>query len=120
VVDRLLASLEPAECERILDNGTTLFEIELPAVGTFVPDPDRMRASGVPLTVAVGAVNRGTWFDAAAAWLAKGNGADRVELPGGRVGFVNHPEQFVELLARLAGPNRPHGHPGRALYEEGP
>ena len=45
-----------------------------------------MRASGVPLTVAVGAENRDTWYGAAAAWLAEGTGADLVELPGGHGG----------------------------------
>jgi hypothetical protein len=57
-------------------------------------------ASGVPLTVIVGADNRDTWFDAAAAWLAEGTGADRVELPRGHVGFYSHPDAFLDLLRR--------------------
>ena len=100
LVDRLFASIDPAERDRMLDNGAVLFPIELPVFAAFVPDRERMRASGVPLTVIVGADNRDTWFDAVAAWLAQGTGADRVELPGGHVGFYSHPDAFLDLLRR--------------------
>jgi hypothetical protein len=56
----------------------------------------------VPLTVVAGEQSRDTWFGAAAAWLAEGTGADRVELPGGDVGFVTHPQAFVDLVRRRA------------------
>jgi pimeloyl-ACP methyl ester carboxylesterase len=95
-------SLDPTTVERILDNGTVFFPIELPVCATFVPDRERMRASGVPLTVVVGNDSRDSWFDAAATWLVEGTGADRVELPGGHVGFVSHPQEFVELVRRIA------------------
>jgi hypothetical protein len=39
----------------------------------------------------------------AAAWLAEGTGADRVELPGGHGGFVSHPQEFIELVRRIVG-----------------
>ena len=76
------------------------FPIELPAFAAFAPDREGMRSSGVPLTVAVGAENRDTWYGAAAAWLAEGTGADLVELPGGHGGFVSHPQEFIELVCR--------------------
>jgi hypothetical protein len=60
-------------------------------------------ASGVPLTVVAGAENRDTWLGAAASWLVEGTGADRVELPGGQVGFVTHPEQLVALAGGIGG-----------------
>jgi pimeloyl-ACP methyl ester carboxylesterase len=103
VVDELFASLPPAQVDMVLGNGEVFFPIELPAFAAFVPDRERMRASGVPLTVAVGADNRDTWFGAASAWLAGGTGAKLVELPGGHVGFLTHPEPFVELVRRVAG-----------------
>jgi pimeloyl-ACP methyl ester carboxylesterase len=62
VVDRVLASVPPAELDRILGNGAVLFELELPMCAGFVPDTDGMRTGGVPLTVALGAENRGTWY----------------------------------------------------------
>jgi hypothetical protein len=81
VFDQWFALAEPAERDRLLDNGAVLFPTELPWVATFVPDRDRMRASGVPLTVVAGADNRDTWFGAATTWLTEGTGFDRVELP---------------------------------------
>src|SRR6266508_6160200 len=61
-----LASTDPALRERIFGNAATFFSIELPAFAAFVPDRDRMRASGVPLTVVVGEENRDGWYGAAA------------------------------------------------------
>jgi pimeloyl-ACP methyl ester carboxylesterase len=98
VVDQVLASVPPAELERILGNGEILFELELPMYAGFVPDTDGMRAGGVPLTVVVGAENRDTWYGAAAAWLAQGTGAELVELPGGHGGLFTHPQALVELV----------------------
>jgi pimeloyl-ACP methyl ester carboxylesterase len=103
IVDELFASVPPAQRDMVLDNGAVFFPIELPAFAAFVPDRERMRASGVPLTVAVGAGNRDNWFGTASAWLADGTGAELVELPGGHAGFFDHPEAFVELVRRVAG-----------------
>jgi hypothetical protein len=100
IVDMWFQSVDPAERDRVLDNGAVLFPIEMPAVAAFVPDRDRMRASGVPLTVVMGKQNRDTWFGGAATWLAEGTRADLVELPGGHVGFITHPQAFVELVRR--------------------
>jgi pimeloyl-ACP methyl ester carboxylesterase len=101
VADQWFESLDPTDRDRILDNGVVFFPIELPAFAEFVPDREGMRASGVPLTVAVGAENRDTWYGAAAAWLAEGTGADLIELPGGHGGFVSHPQEFLELVRRI-------------------
>jgi pimeloyl-ACP methyl ester carboxylesterase len=101
VAGQWFESLDPTDRDRILDNGVVFFPIELPAFAEFVPDREGMRASGVPLTVAVGAENRDTWYGAAAAWLAEGTGADLVELPGGHGGFVSHPQEFIELVRRI-------------------
>lgn len=95
-------TLDPARLERILDNGDVFLSLELELVAGFVPDREQMRASGVPLTVAVGRENRKTWFETASRWLAEGSEADLVELPGGHVGFISHPTEFVELVRRVA------------------
>lgn len=96
-----LASTDPALRERIFGNAETFFSIELPAFATFVPDRDRLRASGVPLSVVVGEENRDGWYGAAARWLVEGTGASLVELPGGHGGFATHREEFVALVRRL-------------------
>lgn len=98
VFERWSASAEPGLRARVLGNGAVLFPIEMPWVACFVPDRAGMRASGVPLTMVTGVDSRDTWFAAAAAWLAEGTGADRVELPGGHLGFITHPEAFVQLV----------------------
>jgi pimeloyl-ACP methyl ester carboxylesterase len=96
------ASAAGAVRERMLDNGAVFLPIEVPAFAGFVPDCAAMRASGVPLTVVVGAESRGTWFDDAATWLVAGTGASRAELPGGHAGFDSHPREFIDLIRALA------------------
>ena len=96
------ASNEPAMRERMMENAAVFFEVELPAVAKFVPDGVAIRASGVPLTVVVGADNRDTWFGAAADWLVAEAGAHRGELPGGHAGFDSHPDAFVNLVRQLS------------------
>jgi pimeloyl-ACP methyl ester carboxylesterase len=93
-----LASTDPALRERFFGNAATFFAIELPAFAVFVPDRERMRASGVPLTVVVGEDNRDNWYGDTARWLVAGVGASLVELPGGHAGFETHQEEFVALV----------------------
>jgi pimeloyl-ACP methyl ester carboxylesterase len=95
------ASIDPALRERIFGNAATFFAIELPAFAAFVPDRDRLRASGVPLTVVVGEDNRDCWYGDAARWLVEGAGARLVEMPGGHGGFETHREEFVVLVRRV-------------------
>jgi pimeloyl-ACP methyl ester carboxylesterase len=97
-----LASGDPAFRERIFGNAATFFSVELPAFAAFVPDRDRMRASGVPLTVLVGDENRDGWYGAAARWLVDGAGACLVAMPGGHGGFHTHREEFLALVRRVA------------------
>ena len=97
-----IESADRASRERVLNNGAVFFAIELPALATFTPDRAGIRASGVPLTVAVGEESRGTWLEAASAWLAEGTGAELVTLPGGHAGFDTHPTEFIDLVRRIA------------------
>lgn len=96
------ASTDPALRERVFGNAATFFEVELPAFARFVPDRDRMRASGVPLTVVVGEGNRDNWYADAARWLVEGAGASLIELPGGHGGFETHRAEFVDMVRRVA------------------
>jgi pimeloyl-ACP methyl ester carboxylesterase len=95
-------SVDPEVRERVLNNGAVFFPIELPAFARFAPDRAVMRASGVPMTVVLGEESRGTFLEAAAAWLIEGTGAELVMLPGGHGGFVTHPHAFVEVVRRVA------------------
>jgi pimeloyl-ACP methyl ester carboxylesterase len=96
-------SADPDVVERVLDNGEVFFSMELPAFARYVPDAAALRASGVPLTVLIGADNRDTWFGAAAAWLTEYAGVAYAELPGGHGGFATHPTEFVATIRRLLG-----------------
>jgi len=95
------ASTEPDSRERVFDNAATFFEIELPAFAAFVPECDRLRASGVPLTVMVGEDNADGLFGAASRWLVEGTGADLIEMPGGHGGFETHQTEFVATVRRI-------------------
>jgi pimeloyl-ACP methyl ester carboxylesterase len=95
------ATVDPALRERIMANASVFFETELPPFARFTPNCPAMRAAGVPLTVVVGADDRDTWFDAAAAWVVAGTGAQRVYIPGGHAGFDSHPEAFMALIRSL-------------------
>ncbi len=100
---RQFAAAEPAALDRVLNNGAVFVPFEMMMFGAFVPNREQMRASGVPLTIVVGEESRDdTWFGDAATWLADGAGATLVTLPGGHIGFVTHPQAFVELVRRVA------------------
>ena len=100
--DAVFESLDPEVRERTVNNGSVFFELELPAFARFTPDRDRIRASGVPLTVLLGHNNRDTWLGASARWLADGTGGRLVELPGGHGGFWSHPERLAAVVRDLA------------------
>jgi pimeloyl-ACP methyl ester carboxylesterase len=102
VGDEVFESIDPGVRNRALANGAVFLQIELPAFVAFTPDRDRLRATGVPLTVLVGAQNRDNWLGATATWLAEGTGAELVELPGGHAGLWTHPEPFANLVLRIA------------------
>jgi hypothetical protein len=93
--DEAFEAIDPEVRKRLLDNVALFFSIEMPAFARFIPDRERTRASGVPLTVLVGEQNRDTWFGTAAAWLAEGTGADLVEMPGGHGGFQSNAKELV-------------------------
>ena len=99
--EKWLASTEPVFRERIFGNAATFFEVELPAFAAFVPDCDRLRASGVPLTVMVGEDNSDGLFGAASRWLVEGTDADLIEMPGGHGGFETHQTEFVATVRRI-------------------
>jgi pimeloyl-ACP methyl ester carboxylesterase len=101
------AASDREQYERVLDNGAVLLTIELPVFATFVPDRDRLRATGLSLTVVMAEEGRESWSGTASRWPAAGTGAELLELPGGHVGFLADPAGLVELLDRVAGSHMP-------------
>lgn len=102
LVDQVLGTISPRDRDRVLDNGAVFFPIELPVFASYLPDLHRVKASGVPMTVVVGEESRHGWAGATTQWLASGTGARLAKLPGGHVGFLTHPEEFVKLIRSVA------------------
>ena len=94
-------STDPELRERMFGSAATFFEVELPAFANFVPNRDRLRSSGVPMTVIVGEDNQAGWYGAAARWLVDGADASLVEMPGGHAGFETHHAEFVAMVRRI-------------------
>jgi pimeloyl-ACP methyl ester carboxylesterase len=101
---RVFASMSQPQRDRVLDNGAVFLPIELPVFASYLPDPGRVAASGVPMTVVVGEDSRNSWIGAAAEWLASQTGASLAQLPGDHIGFHTHPEEFIALIRRIDGP----------------
>jgi pimeloyl-ACP methyl ester carboxylesterase len=90
--------------ERMLDNGQVLFESEFAAFASWAPDPAAVRGLTMPVTVLAGRDSSAPAFREAAQWIARHTSADVTDVPGGHLGFVNHPDEFAAaLVATLAG-----------------
>jgi pimeloyl-ACP methyl ester carboxylesterase len=102
VADTVLGSMNREDLDRVLDNGAVFIPIELPVFASYLPDVDRMRASGVPMTVVTGVDSADGWAGAVARWLTGRTGATAVNLSGGHVGFYSNPEELVALIRDIA------------------
>ena len=104
--DQVYESLDPQLRERLLDNGSVLYEIEIAPFAAYEPSPEELTAFGVPCFVTAGAANRdpsarGHWRFEVARWLANHLGTTVVELPGGHMAYLGEPEGFAEALRPL-------------------
>jgi pimeloyl-ACP methyl ester carboxylesterase len=104
--DQVYESLDPQLRERLLDNGSVLYEIELTPFVAYEPSPDELKAFAVPSLVTAGAANRdpsarGHWRFEVAQWLAGQLGTTVAELPGGHMAYLGEPENFARALQPL-------------------
>jgi hypothetical protein len=65
---------------------------------SYVPDVDRLRASGVPMAIVAGERSRDSGPGANDALLAASTGATMWFLPGEPAGSLTHPDAFATLL----------------------
>jgi pimeloyl-ACP methyl ester carboxylesterase len=100
-VDPALSSLDAEHLDRILDNGAVFLSFEVAAFASYLPDADRLRASGTPVAVVIREDGRERWTGAIGAWLAERAGAARWYLPGGPSGGLTHADAFVALLCNI-------------------
>jgi pimeloyl-ACP methyl ester carboxylesterase len=104
--DQVYESLDPQLRERLLDNGSVLYGIEIGPFVAYEPSRGELKAFGVPCLVTAGAANRdptarGHWRFEVAQWLAGHLGTTVVELPGGHMAYLGEPEDFAEALRPL-------------------
>jgi pimeloyl-ACP methyl ester carboxylesterase len=104
--DEVYDSLDPALRERLIGNADVLFDIEMAPYIAYEPTPDELAQIRVRRAVAAGARNRhpdapGHWRYESAQWLAARLATDLVELPGGHMGYLEHPPEFADALKPL-------------------
>jgi pimeloyl-ACP methyl ester carboxylesterase len=99
--DAVVDSVEPRLRERMVGNCEVFFGVELPAMASYLPDAERMRASGITIIPAAGVDNRGMYLHEGTAWLAAGLGVDLVEMAGAHVPYFDRPAGFADELRTL-------------------
>ena len=92
------ACLPRATRERMLDNAGVLFESEFGVLASWRPDPAAVAALTVPVTVLVGTDSGAPAFREAASWVAGHTRTQVIAVPGGHLGFAEHPGAFAGLL----------------------
>jgi pimeloyl-ACP methyl ester carboxylesterase len=95
--DATFEALDPRLRERILGNGAGFFAQQLPAYRAFLPDVERIRASGVPLRLLVSADGTPPLIDATRR-LARELALELGSISGHHAPYLQQPEAFAEEL----------------------
>ncbi|MET3163700.1 UNVERIFIED_ORG: pimeloyl-ACP methyl ester carboxylesterase [Arthrobacter sp. UYEF10] len=93
------ALLSPDFIEALRANAGVLLEAEFGAFASWMPGPEAMAGSSVPLAV-LSAEQTAPFFVEAAEWIASRAGVARRTVAGGHMGFLDH---RVELAAAIDG-----------------
>ncbi|WP_426997444.1 alpha/beta fold hydrolase [Pseudarthrobacter sp. N5] len=91
------ALLPPDVVERLRANARILLEVEFGAFSGWKPEPQALAALKIPLTV-LSAEETAPFFVEAATWIAGHAGVQLDKVPGGHMGFLDHP---LELAAAI-------------------
>ena len=83
--------------ERILGNADVFFDLETPLLATYRPDERGLAINRVPVQVAAGAETPPVMREMAE-WLAGRLGVSVVQLPGGHLGYLEHPTEVVAVV----------------------
>ncbi|MDP9870276.1 MULTISPECIES: alpha/beta fold hydrolase [Streptosporangium] len=102
------AELPPQQLAEMLSrlrrNQVFWFEHEILTYPAFVPDLAALESVSDRLVLAGGSASREHFPYRPNTVLAERFGIGIVDFPGGHVGYVTHPIEFAELLARVLGP----------------
>jgi pimeloyl-ACP methyl ester carboxylesterase len=96
------ASALPAPfVDRLRSNADVLLEAEFGSFAAWRPDPGLVQALGSVLTILT-AEQTAPFFAEAADWLADAAGVTRRTVPGGHMGFLDHPDAVAEAIDAAA------------------
>lgn len=84
------ALLPPDFLDRLRTNARVLLETEFGAFASWRPEPEALSGMSVPLSV-LSAEQTAPFFVEAAEWIASHAGISRLTVPGGHMGFLDHP-----------------------------
>jgi pimeloyl-ACP methyl ester carboxylesterase len=108
--DETFEGLDADLRERCLANGANFFANEFEAFASYVPDVERIRASGARIRL-LASRDGLEEFPIACAWLAKQLGLHTEYVSGHHAPYLQHPEVFAEelrpLLRELSAPGLP-------------
>ena len=108
--DEAFESLDQDRRERVLANGANFFGNELEAFARYVPEIERIRATGVPIRV-LASRDSPEEVQIGCAWLGERLGLRTEYVSGHHAPYVQHPEVFAEelrpLLRELSVPGLP-------------
>ncbi|WP_433037077.1 alpha/beta fold hydrolase [Actinomycetospora sp. CA-053990] len=96
-----LDSADPLLVARLLANAEVFFGGELELVASYRPDPVRLRATGVEVTVAAGRDDPQRYLARSAGWLADQLGAPVLETSGAHLPYNDRPSVFADELRAL-------------------
>lgn len=96
--DAIVDAWAPELRDRLLANAAMVFAVELPAFQAYRPEPDRLGACQVPVTVLVGADEQAPFFHEAARWLADHLGTTVRSAPGAHGAHFSDPAGLAATL----------------------
>ncbi|MET3176726.1 UNVERIFIED_ORG: pimeloyl-ACP methyl ester carboxylesterase [Arthrobacter sp. UYCu721] len=95
------AALLPQDfLEGLRTNARVLLEAEFGAFASWRPDPDSLSGMSVPLAV-LSAEQTAPFFVEAAEWIASHTGISRATVPGGHMGFLDHPTELAKAIEEM-------------------
>lgn len=91
------ALLPPDFLEGLRTNSRVLLEAEFGAFASWRPEPVALSGMSVPLAI-LSAEQTAPFFVEAAEWVASHAGVSRRTVPGGHMGFLNHPREISKEI----------------------
>ena len=89
--------LPPDFLDGLRANARVLLEAEFGAFASWRPEPEALSGMGVPLAV-LSAEQTAPFFVEAAEWIASAAGLAGRTLPGGHMGFLDHPRELAKEI----------------------